>query len=157
MQTINLETITDLFSRYLEDNQLRKTKERFAILEIIYTHQHHFDADSLYKFLRERNYSISRATVYNTLELLVACGLVRKHYFGEGTARYERAYGSRQHDHLICRDCGEVLEFCDPRIHEIQTTIGKLLNFRIEDRSLTIFGTCKDPQCTNRKKEVIKS
>ena len=65
-----------------------------------------------------------------------------KHQFGKTLALYERSYAYKQHDHLICNDCGYVFEFCDPRIQQIQSMIGELLKFRIENHSLHLFGKC---------------
>src|SRR5215467_15778106 len=119
----------EIFTDYLEKHLQRKTQERFVILEEIYSRNDHFDAESLYLELKKNKHKISRATVYNTLELLVASDLVTKHQFGNNMARYEKSFGYRQHDHLICVDCNKVLEFCDPRIHQISTRMGELLHF----------------------------
>ena len=106
------------FTDFLETKELRKTSERYVILEEIYTSVGHFDADALFLKLKNKH-RVSRATVYNTLDLLVECELVMKHQFGKNQAVYEKSYGSRQHDHLICADCQQVVEFCDPRIQTI--------------------------------------
>jgi Fur family transcriptional regulator, ferric uptake regulator len=90
--------------------------------------------------MKNNKYRVSRATLYNTVELLQSCGLVTKHQFGNHSAQYEKSYKFRQHDHFICIDSGEVLEFCDPRIHEIQTSMEKMLNVKVTNRSLTFYG-----------------
>ena len=131
------------FAEHLERSKQRKTPERFAILEEIYRRTDHFDAESLYIHMKTQAYRVSRATVYNTLELLVSCDLVTRHQFGSNTARYERAYGRRQHDHIICTNCGKVMEFCDPRIQQIKDMMGELMEFNVESHSLNLFGTCK--------------
>lgn len=131
-----------IFNAHLEANQLRRTPERFAILEEIYRNTEHFDAEGLYIHMKNNNYRVSRATVYNTLELLVNCDLVRKHQFGKNQAQYERSYGYKQHDHLICLDCGSVIEFCDPRIQQIKDMMGDILKFKIHHHSLTLYGEC---------------
>ena len=138
----NYSDVLNIFSAYLESKSLRKTPERFAILEEIYSRNDHFDAESLYIQMINKNYRISRATVYNTLDLLVASDLVTRHQFGKNIAQYEKSYGYKQHDHIICVDCKKVVEFCDPRIQQIQAMMGELLNFRITHHSLNLYGIC---------------
>jgi Fur family ferric uptake transcriptional regulator len=92
--------------------------------------------------MKTKQYRVSRATVYNSLELLVNCDLVKKHQFGKNLAQYEKSYGYKQHDHLICINCNKVLEFCDPRIQQIKDIMGDLLKFRVIHHSLNLYGEC---------------
>lgn len=148
-----LKEVKAIFSNHLEMNQLRKTPERFAILEEIYRRTDHFDAEALYIHMKTQNYRVSRATVYNTLELLATCDLVKKHQFGKNLTQFEKSYGYKQHDHLICIDCNKVVEFCDPRIQKIKDMMGDLLKYNVTHHSLNMYGKC-DGACEKTAKPV---
>lgn len=141
-----IEVVKKIFSAHLEQRDLRKTAERFAILEEIYSRTDHFEAEQLYIDLLKKEVNVSRATVYNTLDLLLTCELIRKHQFGRNQAQYEKSYGYKQHDHIICIECKKVVEFCDPRLQQIQNMAGDLLNFQISHHTLQFYGTCSSCQ-----------
>ena len=151
-----LEEINDIFKAYLEKHSLRKTPERFAILEEIYSNTGHFDVESLYINMKNKNYRVSRATVYNTLDLLLDCSLVIKHQFGKNLSLYERAHGYRQHDHIICTETNQIFEFCDPRIQAIQKLVEDTYDFTVTSHTLYFYGYCNNPKDKKAtKKEVI--
>ncbi|GAB4030401.1 Fur family transcriptional regulator [Spirosoma jeollabukense] len=132
---------------------LRRSAERFAILDEVYSRDDHFDAEDLYQAMHQKSYPVSRATVYNTLEVLVDCHLVRRHHFGDddnSKSRYEKSLGRQQHAHLVCTVCHRVQEFCDPRLHLIKTNVGNTLQFEVESHSFVLYGQCIDENCETK-------
>lgn len=144
-----LDQVHGIFAAFLKKRNQRQTPERFAILDAIYAADDHFDADELYLRLKQDGVRVSRATVYNTLDLLVECDLVVRHQFGKKQATYERAYSYWQHDHLICIDCNELFEFCDPRIQSIQEMVAEIYQFDVKHHSLNLYGHCLRENCPN--------
>ena len=134
-----LEEVKNILDKHLELKGLRKTPERYAIINEIYSFNHHFDADELYSQMIKKNYRVSRATIYNTLELLVSLELVTRHVFKDNLAKYEKSFGFMQHDHIIL-DNDEIIEFCDPRIQSIKNTVEEMFDIKIKNHSLYFFG-----------------
>ena len=133
-----------ILTDYLQKNGHRKTPERYAILDTIYTIKGHFDIDMLYSYMAEKEkFRVSRATLYNTIILLIDAGLVIKHQFGNNIAQFEKAFNNRYHEHLICQKCGKVEEFADSRINEVVEHIEDKYQFSVHHHLLYIYGLCK--------------
>lgn len=140
---MDIEAAHEILSKYLkEKGKLRATPERFAILDAVLQSQGHFDAEALYYRMTTKGIKVSKATVYNTLDLLQSCGLVSKYRFAENTSRYEKAFGRPHHHHLICLECGDIIEFVNERLEKIQDDVCNDKNFAPQSSSLQVFGTC---------------
>lgn len=145
-QKINAVTV---FTEYLSKNKLRKTPERFAILDMVMRETGHFEIESLYNNMEAEAFHVSLATIYNTLNLLCNCGLVRKHMFNNQQAHYERVLQKVTHNHLICTVCGKVKEAKDNELISFMNS-KKYSSFTMEYFSLYVFGECGS--CTRKRK-----
>lgn len=134
--------IRNLFTEYLIKNGHRQTKERYAILEHVYAIDGHFDVEGLYiSMLEEKKFHVSRATIYNTIELLVEAHLVVRHQFGTIAVQYERSTAAETHYHLVCSHCGNIREYKDDNLMQIVKN-KKITKFTPEYYSLYIYGLC---------------
>ncbi len=148
------DTVKQIFTEYLRANKHRKTPERYAILDAIYSIDGHFDIEGLYdQMMNEEKFRVSRATLYNTIVLLLDAKLVIKHSFGN-SSQYEKSYNIETHHHLICTTCGKVTEF---HSEELQDTIAniKMRRFQMSHYSLYIYGICS--KCATQKKRQGKT
>ena len=136
-----------LFGRYLRDQGLPVTQQRESVAEVVFSSSDHLSVDDIEQRLRDRDERIGKATIYRTLDLLVRSKLVEEHDFGEGFKRYEHRL-SRQpvHEHLICQECGRVVEFRSEEIHAIEERVAEEHGFRPLRHQLEIYGICDQCQ-----------
>lgn len=127
---------------FLKKTGLKLTPERQTILRVVFEIHKHFDADELVDILRQKGKRISRATVYRTLDLLVKSGLIRAMQLTESKRVYEHIVGHEHHDHMICTQCGRIIEFDDGFIETLQQKVCDRMGFQPERHSLRIFGRC---------------
>lgn len=146
---MNNEIVKETLKKYLKDNKYRNTPERYEVLDVILNEEGHFDADELYVNLKKINSKVSRATVYNTLEILLECGIVSRYRFGENHSRYEKNIGKPHHEHLVCLECGEIIEFTNNQILKIQNKVCEENKFQPTSATFQIFGYCQKCQIKN--------
>lgn len=138
------EQAAEILREFLKKGKNRITPERFEVLDSALDFDGHFGADDLYILMKNKKSRVSRATVYNTLELLVQCDLLSKRNFGDNMTRYESSYKKQSHDHLICMDCGRIVEFPNTSFEQIPTEVCEGLGFNFESYSFNIFARCKN-------------
>ena len=143
---MDLDAAKETLAKHLKSKKLRVTPERFKILDEVMKGTGHFDADELHAKLRSRGIKVSRATIYNTLDVFLQCGLIAKYRFGENHSRYEKAFGRPRHDHLICLSCGDIIEFVNEKLNRIHEDVCKEKNFKAHNSTLQIFGICEKCQ-----------
>jgi Fur family ferric uptake transcriptional regulator len=131
-----------VLKNFLAKKNLRITSRRTTILETFLKEEGHFTAEELYKKVVKKNSSIGIATVYRTLKLFQEAGLARRSQFGRGEARYEHNYLHGHHDHLICKQCGKIMEFENPVIEKLQEQIANKHQFKVTSHRLEMFGIC---------------
>ena len=135
---------SEILREFLKKGQNRITPERFEVMDSALDYEGHFGADDLYVIMKNKKSRVSRATVYKTLELLVQCDLLSKRNFGDNMTRYESSFKRQIHDHLICMDCGRIVEFTNSALENIPKELSKNLGFNFENYSFNIFARCKN-------------
>jgi len=139
-------TETDSFRQLLESKGLKFTRERRELIQEVLRLKTHFDSDGLHELLKSKGSQISRDTVYRTIPLLLECGVIQKSV-GDGRREYfERTSVKGHHDHMVCIECGKIIEFHSDLIEKIQNEVCSEYGFRLIFHDHRLFGNCKD--CT---------
>ncbi|MFH1008303.1 MAG: Fur family transcriptional regulator [Candidatus Latescibacterota bacterium] len=133
-----------VFETFLRSEGLRVTSERELVLKEAFSIHEHFEVEDLVFSLRQQGHRVSKATVYRTLSLLVQCSLLREVIFGERHSHYEHILGHKHHDHLICQNCGRIIEFADGTIEQLQKNVCELYRFEPIRHRLEITGCCEE-------------
>lgn len=127
---------------YLKTQGLRATRQRESILETFLAADDHVSVEELYDRLRRDHPSIGHATVYRSMSLFVDAGIAKERRFHEGRVRYEPGVNVAHHDHLVCLTCGDIQEFEDPTIEELQEEIAQARGFEVRYHRLELYGLC---------------
>ncbi len=150
------QAVERILDSYLEMNNHRKTPERYAILRAVYSIEGHFTLEELSdKLSEEYRFPVSRATLYNTLNLFMELRLVQRHRF-QGATKYEACYADNSHCHQICTVCGKVTEVKSPEVSQAIESL-HLKRFRKDGFSLYIYGICSSCQASITRQRNNKS
>ncbi len=144
-----------IFLEHIQKTGLRRTAQRDLILDIFLKTEEHLSSEDLYWLIQKEDASIGHTTVYRTLKLLTDAGLAREVRFGDGKTYYEHHYDHEHHDHIICTECGKVVEFFSPEIEALQDQMAAKFGFRLTHHSLRILGLCED--CQKKDSETAAS
>ena len=135
-----------IFLEHIQKTGLRKTAQRDLILEIFLITEEHLSSEDLYWLVQKQDPTVGHTTVYRTLKLLTDAGLAREVRLGDGRTYYEHHYNHEHHDHMICTECGKVIEFFSPELEAMQDEMADKYNFKPTHHSLRILGICEDCQ-----------
>lgn len=146
MSTITLKEALDT----LKKSGVRITPQRHAILEYIITSKSHPTADEIYKSLANNFPNMSVATVYNNLRVFLEVGLVKELTYGDASSRFD--FVTHDHYHIICNDCGKIVDFHYPGLEEVEHLAAHITGFKVDSHRLEVYGIC--PTCTAKTEEV---
>jgi Fur family ferric uptake transcriptional regulator len=133
-------------SRYMAEHGLKSTRQRSMIIDSFFALGGHLSVEELWSRVRQEDTKVSVATVYRTMKLLSDCGLAHARNFGDGQTRYEAAVGRDHHDHLICTRCGQIIEFENNRIEQLQEAVARSHGFKVLSHKMELYGLCVDCQ-----------
>ncbi|HZH34220.1 MAG TPA: transcriptional repressor [Pyrinomonadaceae bacterium] len=138
----------DIFLNYVQKYGLRRTAQRDLILEVFLRTEEHLSSEALYDLVKQEDPTVGQTTVYRTLKLLTEAGLAREVRFGDNRTHYEHHYNHEHHDHMICTECGKIIEFFSAELEAMQDEIAAKYNFTITQHSLRMLGLCEDCETT---------
>jgi Fur family ferric uptake transcriptional regulator len=145
-----LDHLRSMLNSYMAKKGLRSTDQRKLIVETFFRADNHVSIEELLAHVRAQDPRVGYATVYRTLKLLTECGVANERRFGDGLTRYELADDATHHDHLICIECGDITEFEEPRIEELQEKIAKKHGFSLRSHKHELYGLC--PRCRAKRR-----
>ncbi len=135
-----------LLTQYMAGQGLRSTNQRDKIFNVFVGAGRHMSAEELYILVKKSYPRIGYATVYRTLKLLSEAGIAQARHFEDGITRYEHSAPDAHHDHLICNQCGTIIEFENERIEELQRDVARKKRFKVLNHKLELYGLCSSCQ-----------
>jgi Fur family ferric uptake transcriptional regulator len=135
-----------MLDKYMAERGLKSTRQRALIVDTFFQAGGHVSVEDVWSRVRKLDARVSVATVYRTMKLLAESGLAHARNFGDGQTRYEAAIGREHHDHLICTNCGKIIEFENDRIEHMQETVAKRHGFKVTSHKMELYGLCRDCQ-----------
>jgi len=145
----------EVFLKHIQKSGLKRTAQRDLILDIFLRTEDHLSSEDLYRLVKKDDASIGQTTVYRTLKLLTEAGLAREVRFGDGVTHYEHNYKHEHHDHMICSECGRVIEFFSAELEAIQDAMAAKHRFQVTQHLLRIIGVCAS--CRRSAKDDAKT
>lgn len=151
----DLSSELEILREYIARRNMRYTPEREAIVREVFARHDHFSVEDLYLALRKKRRQISRASIYRTLPLLIDAGLVAEVFQDSGQTLYEHTYGHEHHCHLRCLGCGQVVEFSEPALGEVEARLAREMGYLVDGHKLEVMGTC--PACQALRPKPAKT
>ena len=139
-----MKSAKDIFREYLRRNGMLYSEQRGQILDIFLKTETHPTINDLYDLVRKKYPQIGLATVYRTMKVICNAGLARETDFGGNIRRFEHKYKHQHHDHLVCLNCGRIIEVMSPAIEKLQENLAKKHRFKAVRHRMEIFGLCKN-------------
>lgn len=143
-KTEKFEKEREIFLDHIRESGLRRTAQRDLIMDIFLRTEDHLTSEDLYWLVQKEDPNVGHTTVYRTLKLLTEAGLAREVRFGDNKTYYEHHYNHDHHDHMICTECGKVIEFFSAEIENLQDQVAEEFKFRPTHHSLRMWGFCSD-------------
>ena len=140
-----------VFLEYIQNKGLKWTAQRELILDVFLRTEEHLSSEDLYRLVKKQDPSVGQTTVYRTLKLLSEAGLAREVRFGDGRTHYEHNYKHQHHDHMICSECGKIIEFFSAELEALQDAMAAKHKFEVTQHLLRIIGVCAE--CRRKKRE----
>jgi Fur family transcriptional regulator, ferric uptake regulator len=147
----------EVFLKHIQKQGLKRTAQRDLILNVFLRTEDHVSGEDLYRLVKQQDPTVGQTTVYRTLRLLTDAGLAREVRFGDGRAHYEHNYKHQHHDHMICSECGKIIEFYSPELEAIQDAMAAKHRFELREHLLRMIGICADCRRAERDRKREKT